>query len=248
MLKNGEKEMQTKPKIGIGVATYNRLPLLKKCVASITKTMPKEASLVIASDGSTDKTDRWLAEEGHTHITGENVGVARNKNRLLANLDHCDYIFLIEDDITIKDPNCFSYYIDASHQADIHHFSYHNNARRSRRNNRLILNGVSIIFSKGTTGQLMFFTQQALQKCGGFNPTYMGHGYEHLELSKRINFAFNQSRGFADCNEGNLCIDAPPTPSSTAVTGSNKAKYKFFKKRYKKNFDRFCFQPYREER
>jgi len=233
-------------KIGIGVCTYNRLDLLQKCLSGFANTISSTCRLIISSDGSTDGTDKWLGQQSHDWISGPNVGIAKNKNRLLNVLDDCDYIFLIEDDIVIKNSKWIEWYIRTSQESGIQHFSYHNKIQRARRNTTHYAT-TTTIGDHGTTGQLMFFTKEVLKRCGGFNEQYAGHGYEHLEYTKRINFAFQYGPLFLDSLEGHLCIHAPTTKSSTQATGKNGKLYKHFKRYYQRDFERFRYCEYKGE-
>lgn len=237
----------SKPRVGIGVCTYNRLPLLQRCTKSILTKTYGDYKLVVASDASTDKTDRWLKQQPFKSICGRsNKGVCGNKNRLLATLDAYDYIFILEDDIIIRSPMWMKWYVQTCEESGYQHFSFMNNRTRARKNAESFAY-TSVISSNGTTGQLMFFTREVLLKCGGFNAEYRGHGYGHLEYSKRINYAFGYGDRYFDSLEGNMCITSHK--EKTASDGTNKKNtklYKSFKRHYKKSFDRFCYRRYKK--
>jgi glycosyltransferase involved in cell wall biosynthesis len=75
-------------KIGIGVSTYKRPECLAKCLEQIKKhTDMNNVTLVIATDTDQDR-----------------KGIAYRKNECLRALQHCDHIFLFDDDCwPIKD-------------------------------------------------------------------------------------------------------------------------------------------------
>lgn len=99
-----------------------------------------------------------------------------------------------------------------------------------------------------TTGQLMFITKVVLEVCGGFNSDYVGHGYEHLEYSRRIHHALGYEPFFFDSFEGNLCIY--PQKVKTAATSPackrNKKLYKSFLRHYKKSFESYRYREYKQ--
>ncbi|MBV9468458.1 MAG: glycosyltransferase, partial [Abitibacteriaceae bacterium] len=87
--------------LGIGITTYNRLEALAGCVKRIQKHTRHDYQLVIADDGSTDGTVEWARQQGLRIITGENRGLAWNRNRALHYLEEytrCDPLILLDDD------------------------------------------------------------------------------------------------------------------------------------------------------
>ncbi|MDL2268457.1 glycosyltransferase [Desulfosarcina sp. OttesenSCG-928-A07] len=64
------------PLVSVIIPTYNRLPFLKKAVASVLSQSFRSMELIIVDDGSTDGTDSWL----NTGIAGE-VTVIRQSNK-----------------------------------------------------------------------------------------------------------------------------------------------------------------------
>jgi GT2 family glycosyltransferase len=108
-------------KIGIGILTCNRPTLLKKLVDSIRDR--DDCELIIINDG-----DPFLMEGYNYYVqrNEKNLGVAKSKNKALRHLldKGCDHIFLIEDDIYIKDPSVFEKYIETSKITGIQHFNF----------------------------------------------------------------------------------------------------------------------------
>lgn len=234
-------------KIGIGICTYNRLHLLQRCVKSIVDLTPRPYRLVIASDGSTDGTHVWLKKSDHMSVRARrNRGVCANKNRLLAKLDDCDYIFVLEDDIIIRSPRWIEWYIRTSLESGYEHFSYMNKLGRGKKH-RKAYKTTHVMKSHGTTGHLAFLTKNVIARCGGYNTKYRGHGFGHLEYSKRINWAFRYGEVFLDSQEGNLCIESPRTKSvSKGNDPENLRMYKHFKKHMKKKFHKLMYCRYKK--
>src|ERR1700712_3829984 len=89
-------------KLGIGIPSFNRKPILRETINSIrvmTKYLP--SVLVVADDGSSDGTADMLERMGVACVRGRNMGVAWNKNRALYMLNarlRCDVTILLEDD------------------------------------------------------------------------------------------------------------------------------------------------------
>ena len=120
-----------KEKIGVGIITYNRPDFLKKCYNSLPSYID---NVVVVNDG--DSID--LAIKSNTtlkHSNHQNVGKA--KNIAMQYLLDCgnDYIFTIEDDIEITDPNVIYNYIEAYKATGIQHFNFGFSQRENLDNN-----------------------------------------------------------------------------------------------------------------
>ena len=120
-------------KIGLGIITCNRPVFLKQ----VLKTIPfnRVDEVVIIDDGSQGSADPIDPHENLTYLKNEtNIGVGRSKNKATLHLlnQGCTDIFLLEDDIFIKNPNVFDEYIKASKDSGIKHlmFGYHGPANR----------------------------------------------------------------------------------------------------------------------
>lgn len=116
-------------KVGLGIITCDRPEWFGRVLGSV----PKEGSpdeLVAVNDGSSEVPGN--AEVFRTPFPRS--GVAAAKNIALRELLHrdCDWIFLIEDDILIRDSSVFDRYIRASLASGIQHFNFalHSNVNR----------------------------------------------------------------------------------------------------------------------
>lgn len=113
--------MEKNNQIGIGIVTYNRPHLLKKLLNSL----PEELrwNTIVVNDGKPLNEDLYVGE----YVQNEgNFGVGRSKNICLEYWmkQKFEHIFLIEDDIYIKNPAVFEKYIEASEKSGIQHFNY----------------------------------------------------------------------------------------------------------------------------
>ncbi len=111
-------------KIGVGIMTYERPEYLKNLLDSLSPCLDQLHSVVVVNDGK-PFTDFKLPY-GNLLQNKHNVGIAKSKNRALKYLfeQDCDYYFLIEDDMLIKDSSVFQQYINAYKESGIHHFNY----------------------------------------------------------------------------------------------------------------------------
>jgi glycosyltransferase involved in cell wall biosynthesis len=106
-------------KIGVGIITCDRPDYLKKLVKSLDGISTN--NLVIINDG-----EKQL-DGGKIFVHNNNPskqGVGKAKNQALKLLKDNDYIFLLEDDIVIKDKTVFEKYIEASKLSGIQHFNF----------------------------------------------------------------------------------------------------------------------------
>ena len=97
--------------IGVVLVTYNRPDYYKQVLESLPN--DKFGTLVVVNDGINTYAKEEDAE--FVIINKTQLGVAKSKNigikALLKHDDQIKYIFIIEDDILIKDPKVFESYI-----------------------------------------------------------------------------------------------------------------------------------------
>lgn len=180
--------------IGVGIVTCNRPKFFLRCFRSI----PKNIELVVVNDG-TDFED-WqslLKERQFEYIHNkQNIGVGKSKNKLLrALLDkNCTDIFLIEDDIIVKDPMVFNEYIKARNASGIHHFNfgYHGPANKGNVSGgkpqpRYIVDygTIKIAFNAHSVGAFCYYTKEVLEKVGLIDENYT-NAFEHVDHDYRI--------------------------------------------------------------
>ena len=197
--------MKTK-KIGVGLITCNREKFLKEAVQSILPCKDNIDEFVIVNDGApvqnfTQPFGDWIQNE-------HNLGVGKTKNKAFRYLTekNCDYIFLLEDDLLIKNKDVFLKYIEAHEATGIHHFNYGPGTPFNRKQNvqfdlhnrheleqhsspapRLIIDYKNIKLSlyRHVAGVFSFFTKTILDKVGIFNEEYH-NAWEHVDHTYRI--------------------------------------------------------------
>lgn len=100
-------------KFSIVITTYNRLPLLKRAIAScLEQTYPCE--VVIADDGSSDGTQEYIETLGHRvvyHRNSKNLGHSATVNAGVE-IAQGDWIKLLDDDDYLA-PNCIEMMVKA---------------------------------------------------------------------------------------------------------------------------------------
>lgn len=230
-------------KIGVGIITYNRFDFFKKCYDSLPLNQIDE--IVVVNDGDTLpfvlNSNIKLIE----HEKNKNVGESKNDAMKYLLNKNCDFIFTIEDDIILKDPNIFNKYIDASRKTGIQHFNFGFSQRENLDNNlnpiyKKIVdygNNLKIVLTQNILGAFTFYTRDAIQTIGLHHHSFnKGHG-DHLELTYR---AYKHNYGtpfwwFADLykswemieNQSNFTTDSKVRNKETFLANFNESRLTF---------------------
>lgn len=163
----------------MGIITYNRLQSLQSCLSTVRR-HSEGYQLVVADDGSTDGTQSWCASQRIPCISGENRGIAANKNRALDALQDCDVIVLLEDDARIRRSGWLEFITQGMASSSNAHSLV---VRRPTVYD--VLEG-PMVYCAQSNGFCMVFMRHVLDKVGGFDLAYGRYGYEHHDLSYRI--------------------------------------------------------------
>jgi len=187
-------------KIGVGIITCNRNEFLKGLLATLPKDVIDE--LVVVNDGKAENQievpGTWLQNE-------VNIGVGKSKNKAMKHLYDvgCDYIFIIEDDMLIKDKSVFDRYIKACEASGIQHFNYgpgspfnrkqtiqnfdlHNRHlldQHSEPNPKIVIdygNDIKIALYEHTVAMFSFFTRKVFETVGYIDENYY-NAWEHVD-------------------------------------------------------------------
>lgn len=197
-------------KVGVGITTYNRASYFRQCfTAAIDKLRNVVDVWCVYEDGSDkdikeyDDIFRWIEKEYHfvkIVRSRANGGVAKAKNTLLKHMmdEGCDYLFLLEDDIIVKDEKAVTGYIESAKNSGFSHlcFAYHgpmNQEGPMYKDQWLEYHGACI-------GAWCMYTREIIENVGYFNEK-MINAFEHVHLTKRIG-----DQGF--CPPFGLFIDA----------------------------------------
>jgi len=184
-------------KIGVGIITCNRPDFVHKSISALFAQKEKSFfhEAILINDGK-EITEYDLS--GITTINNStNIGVGGSKNKAFKYLleNGCDHIFLIEDDIIIKDLNVFQAYINARNVTGIQHFmfGYHGPANKNgisggRPVPRFIVdygNNVQIAINGNSVGAFCYYTREVLEKVGLIDEEY-SNAFEHVDHDYRI--------------------------------------------------------------
>jgi len=182
-------------KIGVGIITCDRLEFFVKCAKSVINNLQKykDHELVIINDGY----KKLETPNVNCINTSGRIGVGKAKNLAFKELlsKGCDHIFLIEDDIIIKDSNVFKAYIDAKEKTGIQHFmfGYHGPANKNGISGgkpvpRFVVNygnGLEIAINQHSVGAFCYYSKQVLGEVGLIDEDFV-NAFDHVDHDYRI--------------------------------------------------------------
>jgi len=186
-------------KVGIGMTTYKAEHRIKQSAFTVPKWMKH---FVIVNDG-TPYDNSSYPEQAHLiqHETNMCVGAAKNSALQYLLNQGCEHIFLMEDDILIKDEKVFEQYIRQSVISGIKHlnFGLHGPANKTgstgfknledrkdvdgEPNPRIIIpypEGIKIPLYPNCVGAFSYYHRSVLEKIGLFDPMFK-NAWEHVE-------------------------------------------------------------------
>lgn len=186
-------------KVGIGITTYNAEHRIKQSAFTVPKWMK---NFVIVNDGTPYDSSSY-PEQAHViqHETNKSVGAAKNTAIKYLLEQGCEHIFLMEDDILIKDERVFEQYIKYSVLTGIKHlnFALHGPANKKgstgfktlderkdidgEPNPRMVIpypEGIKIFLYPNCVGAFSYYHKSVLDKVGLFDPVFK-NAWEHIE-------------------------------------------------------------------
>lgn len=181
--------------IGIGITTYNSPSRLE----SLLETLPDFIENVIIVNDGTPYDNSIYKNKFDVLQHPTNKGVAAAKNAAIRYLmgQGCEHIFLLEDDIIIKDTTVFEKYIEASKLSGIKHFNYalqgYGNANRYPDGTInhptpvycVTYKDIEICFYHWCSGPLMYMHRECIEKVGYLDEKFYNI-HEHVDFTYRI--------------------------------------------------------------
>lgn len=146
--------------VGVGVTTYNRPDMLKKCLEHIKKhTFNDNVTIYVADDSN------------------ERKGVAYRKNECLRALKDNDYVFLFDDDCYPIRDGWVEFFVHSKFEHLLYLNKYfHGNP----------INHTYVDEYRNCGGCFMYMKKSAIDRVGAFNEDYGLYSFEHAEYSNRI--------------------------------------------------------------
>jgi GT2 family glycosyltransferase len=177
--------------IGVGIITCNRKSLFEVCINSI----PKVDYLVIVNDGKPYEKEIYTSKPDLIIEHKVNKGIASSKNQVIKILveKHCEHIFLVEDDISIKREDVFNHYIKTAEDSGIYHlnFAFHGDGNRDEDGtpiSRKLIYGDGIeklSLNKNLLGAFSYYHKSIFDKFGLIDERYK-NGLEHVDHTYQI--------------------------------------------------------------
>lgn len=170
---------------GIAIVTYRRRERLTQLVEQVKDLTHAPFELVVADDGSDDGTVDWCRSHRVRVVTGDNRGVAWNKNRGLFALSllDCDPLILMEDDVRPIVAGWEREWVEATHRR--HHVGFlhpkiaaHTLSGRGTAEDPFV--------NAKATAQCLSVSAIALARAGFLDSRFKGWGHEHAEWTSRI--------------------------------------------------------------
>jgi GT2 family glycosyltransferase len=172
-------------KIGVAIITYNRPDYYKKVLEKIPR--HKINYLIVVNDGETAYAN--ISDVDTVINNKTQLGVAKSKNKALNKLIDlgCEHLFLIEDDILIKNENVFEEYIKAANSTGIHHLCFEKVAgnEKSLKYTHEQPDGVKIGFYHNPQGAFMYVNAKLIEKLGYFDENYT-NAFEHIDFAYNL--------------------------------------------------------------
>lgn len=232
-----------KNKRGIGLITCDRPDFFFKSYDSLILGLKHQTDfeIVVVNDGL----DNIGGVKHHYIKTSGKTGVANAKNQALQYLldQGCEHIFLMEDDVTIKDEAVFDAYINTSLATGIKHlnFALHGNHNRDQNGNIMLLKTVNygpveIDLYYNVLGAFSYYHRSVLEDIG-LMPTDYFNALEHVCHTYRASVKGYTSpwRYFADIHNSNQYLrDIVPDHQQSKIR--NEAD---FQKNFMKSLDVF---------
>ena len=211
-----------KDKIGVGIITYNRPDYFEQCIAR----MPwhKIDECIVVKDGGGASYSVGDSDNFYYHEYEENGGNCRSKNKAFEYLleKGCKHIFLVEDDMLIKDENVFDRYIETAYRTGVYHLMFLKVADNMD-HKRATIDGLDL--HRNPQGSFMYALDSVIKHVGEWD-TGFRNAFTHVDWTYRVaqKGLMPQFWWFPDVeNSQELIEEIPGSTENSSIT--NKEKY-----------------------
>jgi len=202
---------------GVSIITCDRVEFVSRLLSTLSGL---DIPIIIINDGEKDLSNYFLDNKSVSYFKTEHPrsGVGKAKNRAIKELMYleCDNLFLLEDDILIKDVKVFKRYIDTSRASGIQHFNfafhgtdnYNADGTPAKKLKVEYSDDCAVTLYPNVYGALSFYTKACILECGYMDETYY-NALEHVDhtnkiIRKRMHPPF---RWFADIDNSHLYLE-----------------------------------------
>lgn len=169
----------------IGIVAHNRPECTIKLLESLDTPYP--AILINSSNDNIPEYDNVINKSylgRPLYQSTKGTSVVFNKNVILLEFlkTRADYLFIIENDIRIKNNNVFNKYIEASKKYSIPHMNFTTICDKE-----FVYNwNDNIIVHEKCQGAFQFFTKKAVERSGLMDEDFDSNSVEHVEYTNRV--------------------------------------------------------------
>ena len=187
--------MHTTTKIGLGIITCDRPAGLQNALTSLP--WERLDRVVVVNDGA-PLSSGILREAGRGRAellqNESNLGVGKSKNRALRHLLQAgmDHLFLMEDDIFVKDGRVFEQYVEAARITGIQHLNFSQHGPKNKNSDGIPdpvttvdYGSLQIALHRHCVGAFSYYSRSCLETAGLMDENFYNGG-EHLEHTYRI--------------------------------------------------------------
>ena len=180
-------------KIGVAVITYDRKDNFIKLLTQL-KSIDYIDQLVVVKNQNIDYGDIDYSDIIFIHEPND-VGVGKCKNLALTSLTNSkvDHLFLIEDDMVIKNPDVFKIYIDTAKCFNLGHLNFGSAWDPKMKQYYSVsyifqANNLKLSIYRRLCGSFSYFSKEVIDKIGLFDDRYI-NALEHVDHTYRISLA-----------------------------------------------------------
>ena len=178
-------------KVTVGIVTYNRPEYFEKCLKSVRRHLNGAVDGVyVFNDGSDAKyrgsyRRALSALDCHSMWAAENEGVAVAKNHLLERMlaDGADWLFLLEDDLKVRDQLAVTGYLAACQRSGLEHLSFAHHGPGNQHGPVDVDGPVS--YFQHAVGAWCLYSRGCLEDVGLFDEGFT-NAWEHVEHTMRL--------------------------------------------------------------
>lgn len=213
--------------IGVGLLTCNRAAQFQKLYSSVSACLDVDR-VVVVKNKDFDYGNLSFDEKTEYIHEPEDLGIGHCKNLAISRLlkSGCKHIFLIEDDITIKDQNVFKEYVETAKAFNLEHLIFGSVYTPPSWK----LDPVIATFENGSKkldiypnlhGGFVYFAKRCLEMAGLFDEKNYINAVEHIDHTYRIiqMGLYTPFWRFADIHDsGRYLQDEQPSNPSTINT------------------------------
>lgn len=176
--------------IGLAVITYKRFDYIVKSLTALKENNYGGADIVVlieddyGYDLDQQSILKDLLPDSSLYFRQENSGIGPAKNRALEVLlsKESEHIFLMENDIIVKNPEVCQKYIDYAKKSNVQHMNFALHGPLNKGNKRVENNKTVYPHS---VGAFSYYTKECIEKVGLFDENFK-NALEHVEHTWRI--------------------------------------------------------------